>query len=89
MKNNVTNNLNRRFSAAIQSLTFLVILGISLLSCNHYKASTTLLFIGSYTEGKPAKGMYVYNFNTNTGKLTLSDAVDSIVNPSFLTLSPN
>ncbi|MEM1260705.1 MAG: lactonase family protein [Bacteroidota bacterium] len=47
----------------------------------------TYLFIGSFTEGKPKKGIHVYEFNTNTATLKPLYAVAKTVNPSFLRLS--
>ncbi|RXK61991.1 lactonase family protein [Lacibacter luteus] len=49
----------------------------------------TLLFIGSFTGGKPDTGIYVYELNTSTGKLTHRSTVEKITNPSYLTVSPN
>ncbi|MFC0876340.1 lactonase family protein [Saccharicrinis sp. FJH2] len=49
----------------------------------------TYLFIGSYTNGSPADGIYIYKFNPSTGELTESGRVSHVINPSFLTLSPN
>lgn len=51
--------------------------------------SKTYLFVGSYTDGKPDKGIYVYEFNDKTGNLKKVSTGDHITNPSFLTLSPN
>lgn len=51
-------------------------------------AQDVYLFIGTYT-GTGSKGIYVYRFNTNTGKATWVSNTDSMVNPSFLTLSKN
>lgn len=51
--------------------------------------SKTYLFVGTYTDGKPDKGIYIYEFNSKTGKLKKVSTGDSITNPSFLTLSPN
>ncbi len=51
--------------------------------------SKTYLFVGSYTDGKPDQGIYVYEFNSKSGQLKRTYTVDSIVNPSFLTISPN
>lgn len=51
--------------------------------------SKTYLFVGSYTDGKPDQGVYVYEFNTQSGQLKKTYSVDSMVNPSFLTISPN
>jgi len=46
------------------------------------------LLVGTYTSPKGSKGMYVYRFNSITGK---SDSVSmvEVANPSYLTLSPN
>lgn len=52
-----------------------------------FAQSRTYLFIGSYTEGLPRRGIYVYEFNTHSGKCKFISAVDSIINPSFLTLT--
>jgi 6-phosphogluconolactonase len=51
--------------------------------------SKTYLFVGTYTDGKPDKGIYIYEFNSMTGNLKKVSTGDSITNPSFLTLSPN
>ncbi len=51
--------------------------------------STTYLFAGSYTEGEQAEGIYVYAFNEETGELTEVERKPNLVNPSFITLSPN
>lgn len=52
-----------------------------------YAQSKTLLFVGSYTEGYSSKGIYVFELDTTSGALSQLSYVDSIVNPSFLTLS--
>lgn len=44
------------------------------------------LFIGTYTN-TGSKGIYVYKFDTNTGKSWWMSNTDSVVNPSFLCLS--
>lgn len=51
--------------------------------------SKTYLFVGTYTDGKPDKGIYIYEFNSKTGNLKKVSTGDSITNPSFLTISPN
>lgn len=53
---------------------------------NHSK---TYLFVGTYTEGKPDLGIYVYEFNLKTGQLKQTSNAENITNPSFLTISPN
>ncbi|WP_397445677.1 lactonase family protein [Polaribacter sp. R77954] len=49
----------------------------------------TLLFVGSFTDKKPGKGIYVYEFNEATGISILKSTVNNITNTSFLRLSPN
>ena len=46
------------------------------------------LFIGTYT-GTGSKGIYVYRFDAATGKATWVSNTDSVVNPSFLAVSPD
>jgi 6-phosphogluconolactonase (cycloisomerase 2 family) len=50
-------------------------------------AQSTYLFVGTYTEGKPGEGIYVYSFHPHSGKCKLVSSVDSIINPSYLSLS--
>jgi 6-phosphogluconolactonase (cycloisomerase 2 family) len=49
----------------------------------------TYLFVGTYTEGQPDTGIYVYTFDTNSGELKRTGIVSDITNPSFLTISAN
>lgn len=52
------------------------------------QSNKTYLFVGTYTDGKPDKGIYVYEFNSRTGHLKKVFYGQNITNPSFLTLSP-
>lgn len=52
-------------------------------------ASKTLLFLGTFTDGKPNNGIFVYEFNSKSGKLTEVSKAKNLINPSFLTLSSN
>ena len=71
----------------MKKLTYLFIL---LLSINFVFAQTkTLMFVGTYTDGKPDKGIYVYELNPTNGALSLVFNTENIVNPSFLTVSPD
>ena len=49
----------------------------------------TLLFAGSYTGGKPDKGIYIFQFDTKTGSLNPVSNAENVINPSFITISPN
>lgn len=51
-------------------------------------SKTYFLFIGTYSPAD-SNGIFVYKFNTYSGKATLVSAVSGIENPSFLTISPN
>jgi 6-phosphogluconolactonase len=46
------------------------------------------LFAGTYTE-TGSKGIYVYNFDADSGKSSWVSNTDSVVNPSYLTVSGN
>ncbi|AFK04834.1 protein of unknown function DUF2394 [Emticicia oligotrophica DSM 17448] len=49
----------------------------------------TLMFIGSYTDGKPNNGIYVYELNKKNGEIRLLSHEENLVNPSFLNVSPD
>ncbi|MBK8833173.1 MAG: lactonase family protein [Saprospiraceae bacterium] len=49
----------------------------------------TYLFVGSYTAGKPDTGIYVYTFNVKSGAVKQTGIIEHIINPSYLTLSPD
>jgi 6-phosphogluconolactonase len=51
------------------------------------QTNKTYLFVGTYTDNKPDKGIYVYEFNPETGQLSLASTGENITNPSFLTIS--
>lgn len=51
-------------------------------------AQNFYLFTGTYT-GSGSKGIYVYRFNTHTGKATWVSNTDSVTNPSYLIVSNN
>lgn len=71
----------------MKKLTYLFIF---ILSIHFVFAQTkTLMFVGTYTDGKPDKGIYVYELNQKNGALSLVFNAENIVNPSFLTVSPD
>src|SRR6187402_2377413 len=61
----------------------LVLLGISL--TESLMAQKYYLFVGTYTSGT-SKGIYVYTFDSNSGKVYPSDTI-KIENPSYLALT--
>ena len=50
--------------------------------------STFDLLIGTYTKGK-SKGIYVYRFYAESGRVAYLNEIDGVDNPSYLTLSNN
>jgi len=51
--------------------------------------SSVYLFVGSYTNSELGEGITVYQFNELDGTLTEVQKEGNLINPSFLTLSPN
>eukprot|EP01137_Pigoraptor_chileana_P023171 Opistho-2@7214 len=64
---------------------FIVILSISGQAQENHRN----LVIGTYTNSCASDGMYVYDFNTQTAQAELKAATKNIVNPSYLTFSPD
>lgn len=50
------------------------------------KAKEMLVYIGTYTSSGKSQGIYVYKFNPETGKLTASQTVPGVAEPSYLTI---
>ncbi len=60
---------------------------IIFLLCSFFvSAQNYYLAIGTYT-GTGSKGIYIYNFNAQTGKASWISNTDSVTNPSYLTFS--
>ncbi|MFH7014575.1 lactonase family protein [Flavobacterium sp. FlaQc-52] len=62
-------------------ITFLLSISLS--------AQNTYVFLGSYNRDKTAASIMVYQLDTVKGKLTQVASVKNLINPSFLTVSPN
>ena len=62
---------------------------IALLAGLLANAQQYYLFVGSYNRDKDKDGIYLYRFNYQTGALQPVTALKGILNPSFLTLSPD
>ena len=67
---------------------FLLIISLAfpvLVYAQHKKTAPTTfdLLIGTYTKGK-SKGIYVYRFYAETGKLAYLNEIDGVDNPSYL-----
>jgi 6-phosphogluconolactonase len=67
-------------------LVFIFTISLHFAFSQHAK---TYLFVGTYTEAKPDKGIYIYEFNSKDGALTLVNNGKDITNPSYLTITQN
>ncbi|WP_091396115.1 lactonase family protein [Flavobacterium noncentrifugens] len=47
------------------------------------------LLVGTYTHSCDSKGIYVYDFNTETAAFKLKNNTDKAISPSYLTVSPD
>ncbi len=66
------------------SITLLLVVLISLAQAQTKKLP---LLIGTYTKSCDSKGIYVYDFDTNTGDFVFKNATEKVINPSYLSLS--
>ncbi len=76
--------INLRKTAPM-SVVVLILLAVCMRTV--YAQNRILLFVGTYTEARPDKGIYVFAFDTVTGHLIALNHAENLVNPSFLTLS--
>ncbi len=51
-------------------------------------SQSTILYVGTFSE-RDSKGIYVYDFDLQTGDTKLLQTLDHLKSPSFLTLHPN
>lgn len=70
-------------------LLLILLLSPALIYAQKNKTPSTYdLIIGTYTTGI-SKGIYVYRFYTETGKLAYLNEIDDVKNPSYLCVSKN
>ena len=65
----------------------ILVLFLGLISLSQAQTKNLPLFIGTYTNSCDSKGIYVYDFDTNSGELMFKNATDKVTNPSYLSLS--
>jgi 6-phosphogluconolactonase len=66
---------------------YAILLSIFALSTIQAQENKFNLLIGTYTNSCDSKGIYDYEFNSNTGDFNLKNASEQIINPSYLTVS--
>ena len=65
---------------------FLSIFALAIVQAQKSKQN---LIIGTYTNSCESKGMYVYDFDSNTADFKLKNTTEKVINPSYLTVSKN
>lgn len=73
-----------------QAVPFLVILLLPLIGLSQKKGTSSKTFdllIGTYTRTNESKGILVYRFDDESGKMTYLNHIDGVENPAFLTVS--
>uniref|UniRef100_A0AAU6WTT3 Beta-propeller fold lactonase family protein n=1 Tax=Chryseobacterium endophyticum TaxID=1854762 RepID=A0AAU6WTT3_9FLAO len=70
----------------MKPILFLIIFVISLSKAH---AQHTYAFFGSFNRAQDTEGLYVYELDTLSGKLSKVTSFAGILNPSFLIVSPN
>ena len=66
---------------------YLILILVALISLAQAQTKKLPLLIGTYTNSCDSKGIYVYDFDTNTGDFVFKNATEKVSNPSYLTLS--
>ena len=67
--------------------SFAVLLIISIFTNMQAQENKFNLIVGTYTKSCESKGIYVYEFDSNTGDFNLKNTTENITNPSYLTVS--
>lgn len=67
----------------------LTVLALGLAFVGEAMSAYRTLYVGTYTRGTESKGIYVFRFDDETGKLTPVAVAEGIDNPSFLAMHPN
>jgi 6-phosphogluconolactonase len=78
-----TQNVTSKKYKTIINILFTLFISINCYSQNTY------VFVGSYNFNKDKKGIYVFKLDTLTGQLKKITTVKNVLNPSYLTISPN
>ncbi len=83
----------RTVKNSIAFLSILVVLAAQLIRVRAQEKPASphryLAFVGTYTAKTKSQGIYAYNFDSTTGKLTSPTVAALSVDPSFLALHPN
>ncbi|MFB3388121.1 lactonase family protein [Flavobacterium sp. LAR06] len=66
-----------------------IFLTLAFLTTSAIFSQNTYVFLGSYNKDKNAESIQIYQLDTLKGKLTKVTSAKNVINPSYLTVSPN
>lgn len=66
-----------------------ILIAITFLLTFNVFSQNTYVFLGSYNRDKTAESIQIFQLDTINGKLSKVTSATNVVNPSYLTLSPN
>lgn len=79
----------RRFFAYLAFTTFLAVLALAGASGRPAASHSYLAFVGTYTDKTGSKGIYAYEFDAETGKLSLKGVAAETPDPSYVVIHPS
>jgi 6-phosphogluconolactonase len=82
-------NISRRAFAFLFSATSLALLSANIVLGQSSKGHAYLVFVGTYTDKTDSKGIYAFDFDASSGKLTPRGLAVETPNPSWLVIHPN
>jgi 6-phosphogluconolactonase len=81
--------ITRRLFAFLAFTTSLVVLALAGAAGRPASSHSYLAFVGTYTDKTDSKGIYAYEFDAETGKLTAKGLAVETPDPSFVAIHPN
>lgn len=75
------------FSIVLKMKNGITLFLVAFISLAQAQTKKLPLLIGTYTNSCDSKGIYVYDFDTNTGDFVFKNATEKVINPSYLALS--
>lgn len=82
----------KTFTFVVLNLQLMKLLRFALLlliTANAFAQDTYNLVVGTYTNKCKSEGIYVYDYNANTGDVKLKSNTKGVASPSFLAVSPD
>src|SRR5208337_760563 len=81
--------ITRRLFAFLAITTSLAVLALAGAASRPAASHNYLVLVGTYTNKTDSKGIYAYEFDTETGKLTAKGLAVETPDPSFVAIHPN